>query len=128
MHCTCDVATRVLAERPKTAVAPCRREFPDEPGYRDSWAAALELVEACGSNAALQAALLEAPFRSTFDLGDDVMDGVESMLFEDLGNAGVHAEKQEAKPVSACCGIAAKAAELVCLHRGKNASMFVGRA
>ena len=82
-------------------------------------------METCGSNAALQAALLEAPFRSTFNLGDDVMDGVEFMLFEDLRSAGVHAEKQKADPVSACCGIAAKAAELVCLHRGKNASMFL---
>ena len=79
-------------------------------------------METCGSNAALQAALLEAPFKSMFKLDDDVMDGVESMLFEDLDNANVHVEKQEATPVSACRGIAAKAAVLVCLHRGKNAA------
>lgn len=86
-----------------------KQNFPEDPDYDDDWDSALNFIEACGPQAALQAAFLETG-NGESTLEEDILN--DNLLFEDDTATTIPAPS----PVQENCSIAVRAATLLRLH------------
>lgn len=103
-----------------------KQNFPDDPGYTDAWGEALEFIEACGSQGAMQVAFLEGTSsevsaHSELDMSDEEDLLNEATMFED-SQVPFHWEDSNCPATTASFNLSARAATLLRLHRQATAA------
>lgn len=98
-------------------------DFPDDPGYQDTWADAQDLIEACGLKGAFQVALLETARICNIGVEEDFgFEDEELFLLEASDDTDTSGDQkmdgcQNRKGDLISSSMAAKVVSLVKLHQ-----------